>query len=279
MILIADSGSSKTDWVVLDKQNTLHQFKSVGINPYFWTQEQVEEEIKKHIIPQTQAYKITKIYFYGAGCSTEAKKSIIFDALTNSFKNSKIFIEHDLLAAARALCGKSEGIACILGTGSNACAFDGEKITASPINLGFWLGDEGSGGWLGKSLLTAYLHKEMPEDLLTTFSNSYVISLEDVLENAYQKPFPNRYFASFTPFFSEHIGQPFIKSLIELNFKLFLEKYVLKLPAAKSLPIHFVGSVAFYFQDILKNILESFDLKKGNILQSPIEGLIMYHKN
>jgi len=279
MILIADSGSSKTDWTVLDNKQVQERFQTVGINPYFWTKEQIVEELWANVVGHVGENNITEIYFYGSGCSAEAKKNLVKASFEEIFKKAHlVHIEHDLLAAAVALCGKEAGVACILGTGSNACVFDGENITAQPINLGFWLGDEGSGGWLGKELIKAFLHKEMPEDLWLDLQTTSNISLEEVLENAYQKKSPNKYFASFAPFFAKHAQNEFVENLIMQNFSLFLEKYILKMPQVETLPIHFVGSVALHFQDLLKQCLEKKNLKMGRILQSPMEGLIEFYQ-
>jgi N-acetylglucosamine kinase-like BadF-type ATPase len=279
MILIADSGSSKTDWTVLENNQIQEFFQTVGINPYFWTTEQIVEELWANVVGHVGEQNITKIYFYGAGCSTEPKKNVVQTAFSEIFKKAYIIqIEHDLQAAAVALCGKEAGVACILGTGSNACVFDGKKIINQPINLGFWLGDEGSGGWLGKELIKAYLHKEIPEDLWQDLKNTYNIALEEVLENAYQKKSPNRYFASFAPFLSKHIENEFIQNMLIQNFNSFLEKYILKMPEVQTLPIHFVGSVAFYFHEILGECLKQKELQMGKIIKSPMEGLIEFYQ-
>lgn len=275
--LIADSGSSKTDWAVLNKQQLQEQFQSIGINPYFWTGEQITEEIWANVAPHVSELEVAQIFFYGAGCSTDEKKQVVASALHKVFPNAQILVEHDLLAAARALCGKTQGIACILGTGSNACVFDGSRITAQPINLGFWLGDEGSGGYIGKKLLKAFLHQEMPTDLYQALKETYLIDVADVLENAYQKPFPNRYFASFAPFALQNAKHPFIENLLYKGFEDFLGKYVGKLPQIEQLPIHFVGSIAVVFEHLLQECLQKRGWKLGKILKSPLEGLIDYH--
>lgn len=275
--LIADSGSSKTDWAVLNSEQLQEQFQSIGINPYFWTAEQITEEIWANVAPHVSEREVAQIFFYGAGCSTDEKKQVVASALHKVFPNAQISVEHDLLAAARALCGNTQGIACILGTGSNACVFDGSKITAQPINLGFWLGDEGSGGYIGKKLLKAFLHQEMPTDLYQALKETYLIDISDVLENAYQKPFPNRYFASFAPFALQNAKHPFIENLLYKGFEDFLGKYVGKLPSVEQLPIHFVGSIAVVFEHLLQECLQKRAWKLGKILKSPLEGLINYH--
>jgi N-acetylglucosamine kinase-like BadF-type ATPase len=278
MILLADSGSSKTDWVVLDNQHIKEKFQTVGINPYFWTTEQILEELWANVVRFIDEKNIQQIYFYGAGCSTQAKRVVVKNAFEKIFSRATVMeIEHDLLAAARAVCIKEAGIACILGTGSNACVFDGEKIITQPINLGFWLGDEGSGGYLGKEFIKAYLHEELPKELSEIFAQQYALTLEDILENAYQKSTPNRYFAGFTTFIAQNIHQDFCQNLVRQSFDLFLEKYIQKLPQSRQLPIHFIGSVAVGFRDILKECVESKGMLMGTTLKSPIDGLVQYH--
>ncbi|MCS6796718.1 MAG: N-acetylglucosamine kinase [Raineya sp.] len=275
--LIADSGSSKTDWAIVSHQGLQEQFQTIGINPYFWTYEQIQEEIWANVAPHVSELEVEQIFFYGAGCSNAEKKQVVASALHKVFPNAHIVVEHDLLAAARALCGKTAGIACILGTGSNACVFDGSQITAQPINLGFWLGDEGSGGYIGKKLLKAFLHQELPEELYQKLKENYLIDIADVLENAYQKPFPNRYFASFAPFALQNAEHPFIQSLLYKGFEDFLSKYVAKLPNVETLPIHFVGSIAVVFEGLLRECLQKRKWQLGKILKIPMEGLIKYH--
>ena len=276
-ILLADSGSSKTDWVVLENNKIVHSFQSIGINPYFWTFEQIVEEIWASVVPQVGDKEIQSIFFYGAGCSNESKKAVLQAAIKEVFRQSEIEVSHDLLAAARALCGKSDGIACILGTGSNACVFEAGKITAQPINLGFWLGDEVSCGALGKSLVLHFLHQEMPQHLQKAFREIHKISLEEVLEQAYQKPFPNRYFASFAPFCEKFRQEPFIADMIEKNFDLFLSKYILKLSKSEAYPIHSIGSIAYTFEAIWRRSLQKHKLLAGKILKSPMQGLIEFY--
>lgn len=276
-ILLADSGSSKTDWVILENKQVIHSFQTIGINPYFWTYEQIIDEIWANVAPQTGENQIDEVFFYGAGCSNESKKMTLQAALQKVFLQAEINVFHDLLAAARALCGNENGIACILGTGSNACVFEEGQITAQPINLGFWLGDEGSGGALGKSLVLAFLHQQMPQHIKTAFQEIYMIDLESILENAYQKPFPNRYFASFAPFCERFCQETFIAEIVENNFDLFLSKYILKLPKAQIYPIHCVGSIAYTFETIWKQSLQKKGLNTGKILRSPMQGLIAFH--
>ncbi|GAB3179963.1 N-acetylglucosamine kinase [Telluribacter humicola] len=277
MILIADSGSTKTDWVAYSTGAQPLRFQSVGFNPFYQSKEVVAEALRQEVVPQVPA--IESVYFYGAGCADETSSLPISQALQQSFPMAHIEVQSDLLAAARALCGHESGIACILGTGANNCLYNGERIVNNIGSLGFWMGDEGSGGYLGKTLVVRYLHKELPEEIQERFTAAYPGTDRFlVLDNAYKKPFPNRYFATFTRFLSEHITHPYIQQLIVEAFDLFLSKYVVKHPDAAAYPVHFTGSVAYYFRDQLAEAVTAKGLRMGTIQKSPMEGLLRYHQ-
>jgi glucosamine kinase len=278
-LLLADSGSTKTQWCFYQNKNWQLPFETLGINPYFWEYDAIIAELRQNVAEKLPE-KPQKIAFYGAGCSndTQIKKiKTAFQEVFGEVAEEQIEIHHDLLAAARALCLTNAGIACIAGTGSNACVYDGSKITHQPINVGFWLGDEGSGGFLGKTLVMKFLHQEMPMDIYQKFKEKYELSLESILENAYQKPSPNRYFASFSYFLSENLENEFCRNLVFDSFHSFLSKYVTKLPNAYSLPVHFVGSVACVFSEILAETLKKHDLQIGKLLKTPLEGLKSFY--
>lgn len=277
MILLADSGATKTDWTFTGGSSPV-TFQSPGFSPFFQTENEIYEGIIKWVIPQLAGH-IDQIFYYGTGCADERTGLPVRNALERAFPDAAaIEVNSDLLAAARALCGRSPGIACILGTGSNNGLYDGQKITANIGSLGFWMGDEGSGGNLGKRLIVSFLHNELPADLSAAFHESYpTINRLEVLDNAYKKPFPNRYFATFSRFLSCHLEHPYVGNLIRGAFTDFLEKYVLKLPGATSFPVHFTGSVAYYFQDILKKTIVEKGLTPGSIEKSPTRGLLLYH--
>lgn len=277
MILLADSGSTKTDWLVIGT-NT-RSFQSAGINPFYQTREIIAETLHREVFPYVND-AIRQIFFYGAGCANEATSLPVKEALATVFVSAEnIMVNSDLLAAARALCGREAGIACILGTGSNNCQYNGNKIVSNIGSLGFWLGDEGSGGYLGKQLVVGYLHNELPENLHEAFKEAYPeVSRLMVLDRAYKTPFPNRFFATFTPFLSQHLSDPFVRDMIQAAFRTFLEKYVCKHPDAFSLPIHFTGSVAHYFESILGQMLDEKGLKRGIIQKSPMAGLLRFHQ-
>ncbi len=278
-ILIADSGSTKTAWVLL-KGDDKYELETPGINPYY----QNSQDIRAALASNTQfiqiiVQKIDQVYFYGAGCSVAANNQLVLQALRPFFPYAQIAIAHDMLAAARALCGQTPGIACILGTGSNSCFFDGEEITSQFDNLGFWLGDEGSGGYLGKQLVTAWFHKEMPESLWQLFADTYQIDRDIVLDCVYKQPYPNRYLASFSVFLKTNIQNPWCEELVSSSFKLFLERYVVNYPKSEQVDIHFLGSVALHYREILIASTKHLGLRPGKLMGSAIEGLSLYHQN
>ena len=277
-ILIADSGSTKTDWILKHFSGKLLQFKSAGLNPFYQTEKEVSLVLEKEVLPHLSFF-VDQIYFYGAGCADEVTSRPITNALLSGIPTAKIVeVASDMLGAARGLCGKGFGLACILGTGANNAFYDGEKMIRSVGSLGFWLGDEGSGSYLGKTLVVHFLQNELPKDLHEQFAGAYpTINRLSVLENAYKKPFPNRYFATFSSFIFTHITHSFIHNLVSQAFDLFIQKYVLKHENAEKYPVHFTGSIAYYYQDILRECLKNKDLTPGKILKSPLEGLLEYH--
>ncbi|WP_026632017.1 N-acetylglucosamine kinase [Dyadobacter alkalitolerans] len=275
--LIADSGSTKTDWVIKGPAGE-HSFQSAGINPFYQTAEEIIPVLEKEVVPNLIG-AIDKIYFFGAGCADQKTSKPVFDALTSCISSADIIeVASDMLGAARGLCGHEPGLACILGTGANNAYYDGTNIVRSIGSLGFWLGDEGSGSYLGKTLVVHFLQNELPDDLHAHFTTQFPdLNRLSVLDNAYKKPYPNRYFASFSTFIAAHREHSFLQNMIENAFTLFVEKYICKHKEAATVPVHFTGSIAFYYQDILKNVLEKKGLKPGRILRSPLEGLLQYY--
>ncbi len=279
MILIADSGSTKTDWRILDQNEVITQTQTVGFNPYYQDAESIANELKAKLLPLCTK-EVTQVFYYGTGVTNEEKAGVIKDAVLQVFPTcQQIDAQSDVVGAARASCGKTAGIACILGTGSNSIYFDGEKTGFQVPPLGFWLGDEGSGGHLGKSLITSYLHKEMPLQIRAIFEEKYgIMDRLTVLENAYHKPFPNRYFATFSRFLFNTIEDDFCRNLVKNCFLQFFEKYILKYPMCHETNINFVGSVAFYYKDLLINVADSQGIKVGRIVETPIGGLVEFHQ-
>ncbi len=275
MLLVADSGSSKTDWMGYHNGETL-RFNTSGINPYFLNEQEINKLISKNEELVKYADEVKEIYFFGAGCSSPDKHEVVSNGLSSIFKKAFISVDHDLLGSVYATCGDSEGLNCILGTGSNICYFDGKKIFAGHHGLGYVLGDEGSGTFFGKKVLLSYLHKKMPADLMTRFKKDFPADKAQVITNVYQKPFPNIYLAGFSKFMSANLSHPFIQQVLEAGFQEFVDTNIKDYENYKEIPCHFVGSIGYYYQDALKAVLAKNGIKTGKILQKPIEDLFNY---
>lgn len=275
-ILIADSGSTNTKWCLLNQKTVQLEFTTPGINPFMQDSRSIGEVLKLSTsnldIPAPDI-----IYFYGAGCINDEKKNIVRQGLAPVFGNCLMEIESDLLAAARGLCGRSEGIACILGTGSNSCYYDGVQIAQNVSPLGFILGDEGSGAVLGRKFIGSILKNQLPKDVITSFFETYPVSVSDILERVYRQPYPNRYLAQYTVFIHKHLSSPDVYDLVVAEFQLFLQRNVLQYDASSRLTINFTGSVAHYFSNPLRRALQLCQLTAGQIIQSPLQGLIQFH--
>lgn len=278
MLLIADSGSTKTHWCVIDK-NGKKLIQTIGINPYQMNDIAIKEVLEKELYPYLSPSSIKDVHFYGAGCSTVQKCNLLDSVLHDFFSDARIDVHHDLLGAARALCGHEKGIACILGTGSNSCYYNGYEIVHNTVSLGFILGDEGSGAFLGKRLLRDFYQDQMPADVAMLFFNTFNPVLEQILDNIYNQPRPNRFLASFCPFIASNINHPYFHSLVSEAFDEFILKFVLKFEEAKYTKVHFLGSIAFYFSNILRESVAKAGLSTGRIYESPIQGLVDYHIN
>ncbi|MDW7692383.1 N-acetylglucosamine kinase [Flammeovirgaceae bacterium SG7u.111] len=274
MIVIADSGSTKTEWWFL-KGNAIKKIRTKGINPYYQSSEQISESINDGFKGEVFT-KVTSLFFYGAGCN-EQSAGKLESSLESQFPNTNISIYDDLLAVARATCQHEPGTACILGTGSNSCFYDGEKIINHIPSLGFVLGDEGSGAVMGKKLINLYFKKGLTSNLEEAFRGKFQLSEAELLQKVYKEPYPNRYLAQFSKFLAEHKKDPFINSFILLNFKEFLKTNTLKYEDSPKYPIHFCGSIAYFFQDILKEAIHEMGLPLGSIHQTPMEGLKAFH--
>jgi len=278
MILIADSGSTKTLWRLIDDKKNIHQINSMGINPYFREKDELNIELKDIFKNQISPLgKLKEVHFYGAGVSTAENVKFVEQAISQSFEIDNIFVEHDLLGAARALCGREFGITCILGTGSNSCVYDGEKIISNVPSLGFILGDEGSGAYIGKKFLNALLYEEIEKDLIDRFYKRFDLSKEIIIKKVYKEALPNRFLASFSKFIYQNLKQQYFQDLICECFDDFCKKQIMKYPEIKNTKVHFTGSVAFYYSNFLRKILEKNDIFVGNITENPIAGLTLYH--
>ena len=279
MFLIADSGSTKTDWCLCKKGTILNNLQTQGINPYHQSEEAIEEVIREELLPQlpetTEVSKLN-IIFYGSGCANETACNRVREAIQKVLRTNDITIHSDLLGAARALCGREEGIACVLGTGSNSCLYNGKEIIANIPPLGYILGDEGSSAVLGRRLVGDCLKNQLPDALRNEFLTEYGLTQEIILEKVYRQPLANRFLASLTPFLSKHREVPEIHKLLVESFTDFFVRNV-KQYRRPWLPIHFVGSIANAFSAELKEAAESLGMELGTILQSPMEGLIKYY--
>ncbi len=275
MILVADSGSSKTDWMAYSPEQTL-TFNTQGINPYFVNANDVVKILSKNKELSEIASQIKEVYFFGSGCSTPDKHEIISNGLSAFFTNAFISVDHDLIGSAYATCGDKKGLTCILGTGSNISYFDGENVHDTKHGLGYVLGDEGSGTYFGRKVLVSYLYKTMPNDLSTAFAAQFSVNKDIVIDNIYRKPFPNAYLATFSRFMITHKNHPFIQKILKDGFQEFIDTNVKDYKEYKTLDCNFVGSISFYYQEELKSVFAENNIKVGKILQKPIEGIFEY---
>ncbi|MBS1647200.1 MAG: hypothetical protein JST67_07660 [Bacteroidetes bacterium] len=280
MTILVDSGSTKTTWVLLNKKEKLAQCSTQGYSPSVQTTDTIKNLMQAELpdsFLQEKDNASLRIFYYGTGCSTPHKIQIVQQALQGIFSKAHIEVQHDLYAAALALCGHQAGIACILGTGSNSCYFDGNKIQENVPSLGYFFGDQGSGSYIGKALLQQYLEETLPADLQKKFSEIPSFQKEFILEGVYKNAMPQRFLASYTKIVSEHIEHVFMQQLVKKCFRDFLNYQVEQYSMHKKLLIHFVGSVAFYFQKQMEEVLQEKNLNIGTVLQSPMEGLIRHH--
>ena len=275
MILIADGGSTKTDWCVSAQGKQLQRIITQGINPFFLTDDAIEHELRSSLLPELQTNTFDALYFYGAGCLPE-KIPMMQTALSNCIKAKTVEVNSDMLAAARGLSGRNPGIVCIMGTGSNSCYYDGEKIVNNVSPLGFILGDEGSGAALGKLMVGDLLKNQLPAGLKEKFLQEFDLTPGMIIERVYRQPFPNRFLASLSPFLLRNIEEPAVKSLIFNSFISFLTRNVMQYDY-KSYPIYFIGSIAYYYREILEEAVVASGMQLGDIVQNPMEGLLKYH--
>ena len=274
MIVIADSGSSKTDWLFLSDTET--RIETKGINPFF----QNTEEICKGLSTAFDSINnnsVKNVYFYGAGCIKDKTDTVVSDALSQIFPTAEIQVEDDMLGAARSLLGKEKGIACILGTGANSCFYDGEKIADKVPTLGFILGDEGSGAHIGKLFLNDYFKRALPEDFKQKVDKDLALEWPEVLAAVYRGEYPSRYLASFSKFLGKNRKHVYAQSLIKRSFTEFFFRNIERYKNCKTLPVSFVGSIAFYYADLLKEVAFDRGITIEKIIEKPIEGLKQFH--
>lgn len=279
MVLIADGGSTKCDWVLLDSAgNQLLKTRTLGLNPVVVPQEELAARIKENENLRHIFKNVKVLDFYGAGCGTQVQKHILQKVFTPLFPNALITIEEDLVAAALAVTNKP-GIVCIFGTGSNSCYFDGKNIKTNAPSLGFILMDEASGNYFGKRLIRDYFYKKMPLLVALEFEKQFDLDPDVLKNNLYKKPNPNTYLASFAEFiFTQEKLNDYFYNLIHEGVLKFVKDRVLTFKEAHSLPIHFIGSIAYYSKNIIKDCLNQYHLELGEIVQRPIDGLIVHYK-
>lgn len=276
MKLIADSGSTKTDWKLIEDSGEIKNIQTSGMNPFFRTEEDIYQELNQIVLPESGA-QVHEIYFYGAGVVNAEKGEIVQKALNRIYAGAIVETHSDMLGAARALFGNKPGIACILGTGSNTCLYDGNKIIAGVSPLGFILGDEGSGAVMGRKLLGDYFKEVMPAYLREAFIKQFSISREEALNRVYREDKPNQFLAQFVPFLLQHKNAEYCREFVRQNFTEFFERNVTKLPDYGDYHIGFCGSVAFYFEQILKNVAGDYGYFNIQVLKNPIDGLGKYY--
>ena len=277
MILVADSGSSKTDWLLTIPQQGEKQFRTAGLNPYFLT----EKEIVKILQEQAAdiiayAADIKEIYFFGAGCSSPDRHEIVSNAISQLFPKSYVSVDSDLLGCAYATCGHEKGLCCVLGTGSNISFFDGSDIHDGHHGLGFVLGDEGSGTWFGKALITDFLYGKMPHDISVKFNEAYHLDKEIVIKNVYQMPNANSYLASFSKFLSGIRASDYARDLLRRGMVDFVDTNIKSYPQYHRYKCHFVGSIAYVFADELKAVCVENQVHLGKIIRQPIHDLMAF---
>lgn len=278
MVLIADSGSTKTQWNVLDRGQLVCEVFTKGLNPYFQTPDEMDRELQRALLPHIPAGAFEAVRFFGAGC-TPQKVYDMEEMLRRNLPADGGVVEvgSDMLGAARSTCGREAGIACILGTGSNSCLYDGQSITANISPLGFILGDEGSGAVLGRLLVGHLLKNQLGEELKVRFLSEYGLTVADIIERVYRQPFPNRFLASFSPFITRHLDDSRMRQLVLDAFRDFFVRNVMQYEGYADHFVHFVGSVAYHYQLLLRDTAEGLGLRVGTIAQSPMEGLREYY--
>jgi N-acetylglucosamine kinase-like BadF-type ATPase len=275
--LIADSGSTKAEWCILDGRKKKIVFTK-GISPYFMEKNEIIGLLHEELFPALKKYHVSEIIYYGTGCANPEQAKKVQTCLKHIIPTAKVKVYHDLMGAAHALCGNQSGIACILGTGSNSCFFNGKKITKNSPGLGYVLGDEGSGAYMGKKVLQHFLYDTFDGELMDKFMQKYKTDKIGILDAVYRKPLPNRYLATFALFLSENRGHFMIENIIEDSLNDFFFNHLCKYKESWKYPINFVGGVAFAFSDVLRVLCENYGFQPGKILAHPMDGLISYYQ-
>lgn len=278
MILIADSGSTKCDWLMIDeKGNRLGVFKTMGLNPYFHSEKIFCNAVLQNSELEAVASEVNYVFFYGAGASTPTLCKIAERGLSVAFPAAKVLVDHDLVGAAYSTYSGEPAITCILGTGSNSCFFDGNKVTEEVPSLAYIVGDEGSGSYFGKILLRAYFYKKLPKELLEAFEARYDLDKDEFIDKVYNQPNANVYLASFMRFFGDHRDHPLIHQWVKDGVNEFVDVHVKCFPNWQEVPVHFVGSIGYYFTEVIQEVATENGFKLGQIIKKPIDALVDYH--
>ena len=277
-LLLAESGSTKTDWCLLRSGARPIKFKTAGINPYLQTPEAINNMLSNEMAWNKTRHSADAITFYGAGAGNAKNQKLVQDALKDFFGIKKVGVQSDMMAAAHSLCGTNKGVVCIIGTGSNSCYFDGKKIVSQQASLGYMVGDEGSGNYMGKRVLQYYAYKTFDAELRAGFEMKFGNNLDAMLHAIYREPFPNRYLAGFVELLRENRGHFMVENIIEDSLNEFFRHHILKYRQSWKQPIHFSGSIAYGFRDVITNLCHQYELELGRIIQSPLDRLITYYK-
>lgn len=277
-ILVAESGATKTDWQLINTRGEITSFSTTGINPYLQKPEEIEAVLTGELGWNEKRHTADEVFFYGTGASNKEQQDKVKKVLVSFFKTKKTEVNHDMLAAARAVCREDKGIVCILGTGSNSCYYDGKKIKEQQRSLGYLAGDEGSGNYLGKRVLQYYAYKTFDAELTASFEQLFGNDFNAIVKKLYSETFPNRYLADFVLLLRKNRGHFMVENIIEDCLNDFFHAQILKYRHSWKSPIHFVGSIAYEFKEVLKALCEQYELELGNIVKSPIYNLVAYHR-
>ncbi len=278
MIIIADGGSTKTNWCLVTEEGKKVYFNTEGYNPYFSSTAYIVQSLMENLPSDLEKNKITEVNYYGAGCSTEEMRQIVAEAMKAVFTKSKVYVGHDLLAAARALLGTSEGFAAILGTGTNTCIYNGKDVVHNIDSGAYILGDEGSGCYIGKKLLIDYLRGYMPEPVRKLFWETFKLTPDDINEQVYTQPRANRFCASFSKFvYDNNVHIEYSRNLVRTSFEDFFRNLVVHYPNYQKYTFNCIGSVGYNFRNVLEEIVTENGMVVGNIIRSPIDNLVKYH--
>lgn len=279
MILIADGGSTKADWIALDEnKNETFRVRTLGLNPAVVSEPELRNRIVNMFQLMAVKEEVKEIHFYGAGCGTPKPVTILTEVLKSIFTNAEVIVSEDMLAAVYAASGKKPAIVCILGTGSNSCYFDGENLEMRTASLGYTLMDEASGNYFGKRLLRDFYYEKMPKPIAKKFKDQFELDIDTVKFNLYRQPNPNMYLASFAKFMFEFKEEKYIKRIIKKGFTTFFKYRIVPLQKPTDTPVYFIGSIAFYFKDILEKVASKHQMKITGIIQRPIDNLVQFHR-